>query len=97
MRKKWKFLNGQDFLNPYFVFVKIKHDDNSCFALIEYERNARNFDKLYPPAHPVHIPKGYTMHAYAMRYNTTIKKMKEHWRCADFVLGKDPTDLYFKK
>lgn len=84
---------NKDYFNLIYGEIP-KHDNNACFALIEYERSCRQFDKLYPPGHPVHIPKGYTMSDYASHYQTTIKKMKEHWRCVDAVLGKDPTEIY---
>ncbi len=81
-----------------YILGDFKHDhnDRACFAAIYYEYNCRKFDSLYPIGFPIFIPEEFRMSNVAKIYGVTVKEMKEHWRCAEYILGKDPTDLYLK-
>lgn len=48
----------------------ITHDENSCNALKEYDRQADYVSSPYK-----------FMQEVANKYETTIEDMKKHWRC----------------
>jgi hypothetical protein len=61
----------------------IDHNNNACLALFAYEENSKQFDRQTAPGNPVFIPAGSRMSDFASRYGTTVKEMKEHWRCVE--------------
>jgi hypothetical protein len=52
----------------------IKHDDDSCNALREYDSTVD---------HVIGISPFRYMEKIAGKYNTTIPEMKNHWECID--------------
>lgn len=58
----------------------------SYYALLEYELNATNYDRINAPS--LHIPVGERMIDYAIEYNTTIDDMKKHELEVDRYISK---------
>jgi len=56
----------------YFMGEWVKHNDNACDALKEYDSNADY----------VNSPYAY-MQEVAIKYSVTIVEMKEHWKCIE--------------
>lgn len=90
---KLKTIGSEKFRNEILCVVPapemIEKQERAFNALLAYERNCQKHEAKYIDPRMAKIPKGEHMSDFAMKYGTTVKEMKEHWRQVEHVLNNE--------
>jgi len=76
------------FRQKYLNLEPIPHDDIACKALEEYESECKKIEAGCPLGHFVPFNFSKLMSDTALKYGTTVKEMKKHWRCIEIAKQK---------